>query len=106
VRGTTPSPPRHSRELVYTLTVQSPSFTYTNSLGECRQYHMNLSNHNLSGSPSFTIVTEKGDDGRFTAVCQSLPDIPAVTESDEIDAIRAMRRQLEVYVMTGGQRSK
>jgi hypothetical protein len=29
-----------------------------------------------------------------------------VTESDEIDAIRAMRRQLEVYVMTGGQRSK
>lgn len=67
---------------------------------------MKISNDNLTGSPSFTISAHKGEDGRFTATCDSLPEMPSVIEDDEIDAIRSMRRQLEVYVMTGGDRYK
>lgn len=63
---------------------------------------MNRCSDNLHGSLSFTISTRKTASGAFTATCESLPSLPAQTEKEEIDAIRAMQRVVERHVVSGG----
>ena len=64
--------------------------------------NMNRCSDNLNGSPSFTISTTKTAAG-YTATCDSLPSLPPCVDVEEIDAIRAMSRQVEAFVVNGGQ---
>lgn len=64
---------------------------------------MYRSTDSYTGSPSFTLVTKRLDDGRYEASCQSLPNVKAEVAAEEVDAIRALQRKVEEYVIRGGR---
>ena len=64
---------------------------------------MNRCSDNVTGSPSFTMSTRRLEDGRYEARCDSLPDIPAVVDSNEADAIRGIRMAVEKHIVSGGR---
>lgn len=60
-------------------------------------------NDNISGSPSFTLSVAKQEDGTYKATCVSRPEIPAVTAATEVDAIQAIKRVVERFVVANGK---